>query len=213
MTIDIAQIRRDYSLQSLDIQDVDKNPMFQFTKWLEEAVKSEVPEPTAMHLATVSSEGKPSGRIVLLKGTDNQGFVFFTNYTSQKGNEMQSNDKVALTFFWAELERQVRIEGTVEKVSDNESLSYFQSRPRASQIGALASPQSQKIESRAWLEQKFMALEQELGDKPVPKPEQWGGYRVIPAYFEFWQGRQSRLHDRVIYAKQGENWDIYRIAP
>jgi pyridoxamine 5'-phosphate oxidase len=213
MSTDIAQIRRDYSLQSLDIQDVDKNPLHQFDKWLQEAIKSELPEPTAMHLATVSAEGKPSGRIVLLKGADNQGLVFFTNYTSAKGNDMQSNANVALTFFWAELERQVRIEGVIEKVPENESLTYFQSRPRASQIGALASPQSKKIEDRAWLEQKFATLEKELADKAIPKPEHWGGYRVIPQYFEFWQGRRSRLHDRIVYEKQADDWEIYRIAP
>ncbi|MCU0447876.1 MAG: pyridoxamine 5'-phosphate oxidase [Microscillaceae bacterium] len=213
MKQDIAQIRQDYTRQSLDIQEVSSNPFAQFEKWMEEAINAEVPEPTAMTLATVDSQGVPSARIVLLKGADEQGLVFFTNYASTKGKAMASNSQVCLNFFWAELERQIRIIGKIEKVSEAESQDYFQSRPRASQIGAWVSPQSQVVPNRAWLEQKFIELEQQFANQTIPKPEHWGGYRVIPQYFEFWQGRPSRLHDRIVYEKSDNDWQIQRLAP
>jgi pyridoxamine 5'-phosphate oxidase len=213
MKQDIAQIRQDYTLQSLDIQDVSLNPFSQLEKWLEEAISAEVPEPTAMTLATVDAEGMPSARIVLLKGADNTGLVFFTNYASTKGKAMEVNSQVCLNFFWAELQRQIRILGKIEKISEVESIDYFQSRPRASQVGAWVSPQSQEVPSREWLEQKFGELEQKFAGQKIPKPVHWGGYRVIPHYFEFWQGRPSRLHDRIVYENQNAVWQIKRIAP
>lgn len=211
--MDLAQIRKDYALQNLDIDDVDANPFLQFQKWMDEAIKAAIIEPTAMHLATVSKEGKPSGRIVLLKGTENECFIFFTNYQSQKGQELAENPFVSLTFFWAELERQVRIEGKIEKISEEASNAYFQTRPRASQIGALASPQSEWVADRAFLENRFTALEKEYEGKPIPKPANWGGYSVIPDRFEFWQGRRSRLHDRIQYKLINAEWDVCRLAP
>jgi pyridoxamine 5'-phosphate oxidase len=213
MKQDIAQIRQDYTLQSLDIQDVSPNPFSQLEKWLEEAISAEVPEPTAMTLATVDAEGMPSARIVLLKGADHGGLVFFTNYASTKGKAMEVNSQVCLNFFWAELQRQIRILGKIEKISEAESIDYFQSRPRASQIGAWVSPQSQEVPSREWLEQKFVELEQKFAGQKIPKPEHWGGYRVIPHYFEFWQGRRSRLHDRIVYENLNSTWQLKRIAP
>jgi pyridoxamine 5'-phosphate oxidase len=213
MKQDIAQIRQEYTLQSLDNQDVSPNPFAQLEKWLEEAINAEVPEPTAMTLATVDTEGMPSARIVLLKGADESGLVFFTNYASTKGKAIAAHSQVCLNFFWAELQRQIRVLGKIEKVSEAESIDYFQSRPRASQIGAWVSPQSQAIPSREWLEEKFIELEQKYAGQSIPKPEHWGGYRVIPHYFEFWQGRPSRLHDRIVYEKTADIWQIKRIAP
>jgi pyridoxamine 5'-phosphate oxidase len=166
-----------------------------------------------MNLATVDKNNRPHSRIVLLKEVQNNGFVFFTNYQSNKGKEIFDNKFVALNFFWAELERQVRIEGSVEKIPQFNSMEYFYSRPALSQIGAVASPQSQKIESRLFLEQKFQLLQKEYENKTIIKPFNWGGYKVVPTYFEFWQGRKSRLHDRIVYEKKWQNWEIYRIAP
>ncbi len=210
---EIAQIRKDYSLKTLDEKEVNINPFTQFNIWLEAAVQAQILEPTAMNLATISKDNRPTSRIVLLKEVQTNGFVFFTNYQSKKGNQMFENPYVALNFFWAELERQVRIEGIIEKIPQFNSLEYFVSRPKASQLGAAVSPQSEKVENRAFLEQKFEILQQEYAEKQIPKPTNWGGYKVIPTYFEFWQGRRSRLHDRIVYEKKYDNWNISRIAP
>lgn len=210
---DIAHIRKEYSLQTLDEKEVNANPFVQFNLWLDAAIKAEISEPTAMNLSTINENNRPSSRIVLLKEVQNDGFIFFTNYQSKKGKEMFENPFVALNFFWADLERQIRIEGIVEKIPQFDSLNYFVSRPKASQLGAVASAQSEKVENRAFLEQKFADLEKEYAEKQVLKPTQWGGYKVIPSYFEFWQGRRSRLHDRIVFEKNNNAWEIYRIAP
>jgi len=208
----IADLRNDYALRRLDETDVDADPFKQFHAWLAEAIEAQVPEPTAMTLATVDAPGRPSARIMLLKALDERGFVFYTNFESRKGAELASRPLAALTFFWKELERQVRIEGAVEKVSAAEADEYFASRPLGSRIGAWASTQSATIESRAWLEARVKAAEVQYGDRP-PRPPHWGGYRVIPAWLEFWQGRQSRLHDRIAYAKSDDGWKITRLSP
>lgn len=211
---EIAAIRKDYSLRSLDINDVNPNPILQFQHWLDEAIKSEVHEPTAMNLATVSVEGRPSGRILLLKGVD-RGFVFFTNYNSRKGHDLNQNAAAAMTFFWPELERQVRVEGFMERVSAQESDEYFHSRPRMSRLGAWASSQSQPIEDRSVIEHRISELLAQYGEEePLPRPEGWGGYRLMADRLEFWQGRPSRLHDRIAYTLQpAENWKIERLSP
>jgi pyridoxamine 5'-phosphate oxidase len=209
---DLAQLRNDYSLKTLDEGHVDRDPMKQFGVWMVEAIHAQVPEPTAMTLATADAKGRPSARIVLLKGMDGGGFVFYTNYNSRKGRELAANPQAALTFMWKELERQVRIEGRVEKVTEDESRAYYATRPLGSRIGAWASPQSETIENRAWLEQRWEALSKEYGETPQLPPH-WGGYRVIPDYLEFWQGRRSRLHDRIVYARAGSGWKLSRLAP
>jgi pyridoxamine 5'-phosphate oxidase len=210
--MDIAAIRKEYTLETLDIGSVRSDAIEQFNAWFAEALNAQMLEPTAMHLATVSAEGKPSGRIVLLKGVDT-GFLFFTNYESRKGKELAQNQSACLTFFWAELERQVRIEGTIEKVSAAISDNYFQSRPQGSQIGAIASPQSQVIAERTVLEEKISALTEQYKDTLIPRPSHWGGYRLLPEVIEFWQGRQSRLHDRIRYSRHNNSWKIERLAP
>lgn len=211
----IANLREDYSKKSLDISDVSKNPFHQFGVWFHEAMDSKVPEPNAMTLSTVSKDGKPSARVVLLKGFDERGLTFYTNYNSRKGQEMAENPNVSLVFLWLELQRQVRIEGVVEKLSHEESTAYFQSRPKGSQIGAHASPQSDVITTRAILENKVKALEKQYKDaEALPCPEHWGGYLVKPTAIEFWQGRSSRLHDRIFYTKTANgDWKIERLAP
>ena len=209
---DLAQLRSDYSLKTLDESHVDRDPMKQFGVWMVEAIHAQVPEPTAMTLATADAKGRPSARIVLLKGMDGGGFVFYTNYKSRKGRELAANPQAALTFMWKELERQVRIEGKVEKVTAEESRAYYATRPLGSRIGAWASPQSEPIENRAWLEERWAALSKEYGDNPALPPH-WGGYRVVPDYLEFWQGRLSRLHDRIVYARAGDGWKLSRLAP
>ncbi|MBU0695711.1 MAG: pyridoxamine 5'-phosphate oxidase, partial [Bacteroidetes bacterium] len=182
--------------------------------WFTEALNAEVLEPNAMTLATANTNGIPSARIVLLKEFTNEGFVFYTNYNSQKGKEIESNPYAALIFFWADLERQIRIEGVVEKVSEEESNQYFNSRPKGSQLGALTSPQSETINSREFLEKKLADLEKQYEDKEVIKPEHWGGYRVIPNRIEFWQGQSNRLHDRIVYIQgKDKNWKFERLAP
>ena len=208
----LAELRSEYAKETLEEKDVDRDPMRQFRAWMDEAIAAKLPEPTAMTLATVSERGRPSGRIVLLKGADEGGFVFFTNYNSRKGRELAANPVAALTFLWKELERQVRIEGTVEKVSPAESSAYYDTRPLGSRIGAWASPQSDAIASRAWLEERWNELAQRYGESPE-RPPHWGGYRVIPDYLEFWQGRASRLHDRIAYTRAGNAWKIARLAP
>jgi pyridoxamine 5'-phosphate oxidase len=208
----LADLRKDYALKTLEEKDAAPDPMQFFGLWMVEAIHAQVPEPTAMHLSTVDSKGRPSGRIVLLKGVDKRGFVFFTNYQSRKGRELAANPAAALTFLWKELERQVRIEGTVEKVSSEESQSYFATRPLGSRIGAWASPQSEVIENRAWLEKRWEELTAQYGEEP-PLPPHWGGYRVLPEYLEFWQGRRSRLHDRIAYSREGAAWKARRLAP
>jgi len=209
----IADIRTEYKLESLDIEDVKRNPMEQFHTWFNEALKAEVIEPNAMFLATVSASGQPTGRIVLLKGIEEGGFVFYTNYNSRKGGEIAHNELVSLTFFWANLERQVRIEGKALKVSEETSTNYFLSRPRDSQIGAWASPQSQPVANKEALNELFEKYKTEFSEKPLVKPSHWGGYVVIPHYLEFWQGRPSRMHDRICYTLEGSDWLIQRIAP
>jgi pyridoxamine 5'-phosphate oxidase len=210
----IADIRKDYKLRSLLEKDVEANAIRQFDKWWQEAIHSEIDEVNAMTLATASADGIPAARIVLLKGYDERGFVFFTNYESFKGLQMAENPRACLVFFWKELERQVRITGLVEKVSAEESDIYFNSRPEGSRIGAWASPQSQVIESREWLEEREKAVSKDFTGKPLKRPDHWGGYRVKPINIEFWQGRPSRLHDRLLYTLQEENnWAIERLAP
>jgi pyridoxamine 5'-phosphate oxidase len=210
----IADIRKDYQLQSLSEKDVMGNPIDQFEKWWNEAIKSNLDEVNAMTLATSSADGTPAARTVLLKGYDHKGFIFFTNYESYKGKQLQENPKATLVFFWKELQRQVIISGTVEKVSAEESDEYFNSRPRGSRIGAWTSPQSSIIENREWLEAREMQMEKKFEGHEITRPPHWGGFRVMPVSIEFWQGRSSRLHDRIQYLIDGANfWMIRRLAP
>jgi pyridoxamine 5'-phosphate oxidase len=208
----LADLRKEYALKTLDEADVDRDPLKQFGVWMVEAIHAQIPEPTAMTLATADAAAHPSARVVLLKGLDPRGFVFFTNYESRKGLELAANPFAALTFFWKELERQVRIEGTVEKVSAAESSAYYVTRPLGSRVGAWASPQSRVIDNRAWLEKRWTELGAQPGENPE-RPPHWGGYRVIPGYLEFWQGRMSRLHDRIAFSRVGDAWKIARLAP
>ncbi|AYV57623.1 pyridoxamine 5'-phosphate oxidase [Leptospira kmetyi] len=214
MNSKIADIRTSYTLSSLDIEDTGNDPIVFFQKWFQEAVLSEVFEVNAMTLATATKDGIPDARTVLLKGITNDSFLFYTNYESRKGKELEENPKACLVFFWSELERQIRIEGNVTKVSKEESEEYFHSRPRESQIGAVASPQSQKIPDRKFLEERFAKLSKEFEGKEVELPNHWGGYAVQPIRIEFWQGRSSRLHDRIVFEKKsGSSWDKFRVAP
>ncbi|MCB0588317.1 MAG: pyridoxamine 5'-phosphate oxidase [Phaeodactylibacter sp.] len=215
MLEDIENLRKDYRAHTLDESDIRKDPFLQFNAWFGEALASQVPEPNAMILATSTPDGMPSARTVLLKGVDEQGFVFYTNYHSRKGENLARNPRAALVFLWHELQRQVRIEGRVEKVSREESEAYFQSRPKGSQIGAWASPQSQVISGREELEQQAAALEKEYAEaEHLPLPPDWGGFRVRPGLMEFWQGRTNRLHDRIQYTLQEDKrWKIERLAP
>jgi pyridoxamine 5'-phosphate oxidase len=211
---DLTSLRRDYSMSSLDTSDVNKNPIIQFNKWFSEAINAAVMEPNAMTLATVNEQGRPTSRVVLLKGVEQDQFVFYTNYQSRKGKELDHHAFCSLNFFWPELERQVRIEGTASRVSEEKSTQYFQSRPRGSQIGAWASPQSTPIASRALLEERVQRLEEKFkGQEMLPKPHQWGGYAITPFMIEFWQGRPSRLHDRILYTLVDGTWQIHRLAP
>ncbi|MCB0551926.1 MAG: pyridoxamine 5'-phosphate oxidase [Phaeodactylibacter sp.] len=215
MALDIENLRKEYTAHTLELADVRPEPINQFGIWFEEAMNAQLPEPNAMTLATADALGRPSARIVLLKGFDKDGFVFYTNYQSRKGRNLAEQPWAALVFFWQELQRQVRIEGRVERVSPEESTAYFQSRPKGSQAGAWASPQSQPIESRRQLDERMAELEKQYADaEHFPRPLHWGGFRLSPALVEFWQGRPSRLHDRIQYSLLGNNsWKIERLAP
>ncbi len=210
----IADIRKEYKLETLDESDVQADAIKQFHKWWNEALMSEIEEVNAMTLATATSAGKPRARVVLLKGYDESGFVFFTNYQSNKGRELEENPVASLVFFWKELERQVIIEGTVEKATAGESDLYFHSRPVESRIGAWASPQSKVIASRHVIEENLSELQKSFAGKEIDRPPHWGGYIVQPTIIEFWQGRPGRLHDRIQYTKQQDgSWKIERLAP
>jgi pyridoxamine 5'-phosphate oxidase len=210
---DIANLRREWSSRKLDESNVNSNPVGQFSEWMQEAIEVELLDPNAMTLATADKNGIPSARIVLLKSIDEKGLVFFTNYESKKGKDLSENPKVSAVFFWRELERQVRVAGSVEKISKKESEEYFKSRPYESQIGAWASNQSSEVKSRKLLENKFTELREKYPENKVPLPDFWGGFRIIPDYFEFWQGRPNRLHDRIAYLKEKNKWRIARLAP
>ena len=214
MNTNIADIRRDYSHKTLSEKDADPNAIKQFEKWWKEAVDSKIDEVNAMTLATASLDALPSARIVLLKGFDEKGFVFFTNYESYKAQQLAENPKACLVFFWKELQRQVRITGLIQKISAKQSDEYFKSRPESSRIGALASPQSRVIESRQWLDEKFNELVNKMEGTEISRPPYWGGYIVKPVVIEFWQGIPSRLHDRIQYTlEESGGWKIERLAP
>jgi pyridoxamine 5'-phosphate oxidase len=209
----LAQMRKDYGQASLSEHDVLDDPIAQFQRWFDEALKAEVNEPNAMSVATVGADGRPSSRIVLVKQYDARGFTWYTNYDSQKGRQLCDNPHAALLFFWSELERQVRIEGRVEKTAEEESERYFHSRPLKSRLAAIASAQSRPIGSRADMEQQYAQVEAELGDNP-PRPAHWGGYRLVPERIEFWQGRRSRFHDRIVYVRAADgSWARERLQP
>jgi pyridoxamine 5'-phosphate oxidase len=208
----IADIRKDYRLAELDEQTAGDDPLAFFGKWFAEAETAKVNEVNAMTLATVDAEGKPHARIVLLKGLDAKGFVFFTNYNSAKGHDLDVNSFASTVFFWPELERQVRIEGIAEKVEGTESDTYFASRPAGSRLGAWASPQSRIISSREVLDENYKMYEDKFKES-IPRPQHWGGYRIIPHRIEFWQGRSSRMHDRILFVYEGEQWRKFRLAP
>lgn len=210
---DIANIRKDYQQQSLSEEDVEPNPIRQFTNWWTAALQSNIEEPNAMTLATCNKDGQPSARIVLLKTFTEDGFVFFTNYESRKAVDLHENPKAALIFFWKELERQVRIEGDVSKIDHKDSDSYFASRPYGSKIGAWSSPQSKVIPGRKMLEEKLKLFEEKFGDGSIERPPYWGGYIVAPKMMEFWQGQPNRLHDRIRYSQHNSQWKIERLAP
>lgn len=214
MDTSVADLRKEYTFQGLKETDAYPNPFDQFKAWFDQALAADLPEPNAMTIATATSDGKPSARMVLLKDYDERGFVFFTNYESHKGQQLEENPWGALVFWWAELERQVRIEGLVEKTSPPESDIYFHSRPENSQLGAWVSNQSQVIDSREVLEQRLQQLKEEYENKQIPRPQHWGGFRVIPTEIEFWQGRPSRLHDRLLYRRSEEgSWVMQRLSP
>jgi pyridoxamine 5'-phosphate oxidase len=210
----IADLRKEYSSKNLLETDIEKHPIDQFDKWWHEAINSQIDEVNAMTLATASGDGMPSARIMLLKGFDKNGFVFFTNYKSYKSMHLEENPKACLVFFWKELERQVRITGLVKRVPEKESDEYFLSRPVGSQVGAWTSNQSQVIENREWLEDRYVKLTEEFKNKELKRPAHWGGYIVTPVIIEFWQGRPSRLHDRIQYTLENDGtWTIERLSP
>ena len=210
----VADLRKDYRLKTLEIEDLSPDPIEQFDRWWQEVLAAEIPEPNGMTLATATPQGKPSARIVLLKGFDERGFVFYSNSLSRKGQEIEANPQAALVFWWEPLERQVRIEGVIEPIVPAESDAYFQSRPKSSRLGAWASEQSQVIKGRTELESRLRQLEEQYADTEiVPRPPHWGGLRLVPDRIEFWQGRPSRLHDRLCYLKQSREWSIVRLSP
>ncbi len=210
---DIATLRKEYSKASLDATTLSNDPIHQFDIWFNEAITAKVLEPNAMNLATVNGS-RPASRIVLLKGVENGMFVFYTNYQSRKGKELEQNPACSLTFFWPELERQIRIEGVASRIDAKRSDEYFQSRPRGSQVGAWASPQSSVINERSLLEERAKQIEEKFkGQEKLPRPHQWGGYEIDPLLIEFWQGRANRLHDRILFSKVDEGWVINRLAP
>jgi len=209
----LSDLRKDYACGSLDETSVDADPIRQFETWFKQALDARLPEPNTMTLATVDARGYPSARILLIKGVDERGFVFYTNYESRKGADLAVNPHASLLFYWIELERQVRVEGTVVKTGADESDAYFHSRPLGSRIGAWASEQSRPIESRALLETREKSFAERFGENP-PRPPHWGGYRLVPETIEFWQGRPSRLHDRILYTRQSTGaWRISRLSP
>lgn len=210
----IVALRKEYSSAFLTEEDINHNPFLQFEIWMHQAVEAELPEPHAMNICTVSANGKPSSRIVLLRGFSEKGFVFYTNYNSHKGNDLQQNNQACINFFWPELERQIRIEGNIEKVDEPTSVAYFNSRPRESRIGAWASEQSQVIANRKIVEDAFTYFSEKFKDSEyIPKPPHWGGYTLNPSCIEFWQGRPSRLHDRLRYTRSAKHWKIERLSP
>jgi len=210
----VADLRKDYKLQSLSEKDVKDHPITQFSTWWQEALNAGIDEINAMTLATASPDGVPSARIVLLKGFDENGFVFFTNYNSYKSKDLRENPRACLVFFWKELERQVRVTGLAQKTSVGESDEYFNSRPEGSRVGAWASPQSEVINSRQWLEENEKKISETFKNKPLSRPAHWGGFRVQPVTIEFWQGRSNRLHDRILYTlEENGSWKIERLAP
>ena len=209
----MADLREEYTRAGLLEPDADPYPIEQFHRWFEEALAANLHEPNAMTLATATSDGRPSARVVLLKGFDERGFVFYTNYEGRKGRELEENPRCALVFYWGELERQVRIEGMVSRVSEEESDAYYRSRPLGSRLGAWASEQSRPVGVRATLEERLRKLEDEYRGREVPRPPFWGGYRVEPEAVEFWQGRENRLHDRLLYRQSDEGWSMERLQP
>lgn len=209
----LFDFRNNYTQGGLSLDQVLPSPLSQFNLWFDQAVLAELPEPNAMTLATANSNGNVSARVVLLKEVDEKGFVFYTNYLSRKASDINENPNAALVFLWLGLERQVRVEGVLEKISEAESDAYFSNRPRESQLGAWSSEQSKEIESRDLLHQIFVQTEKQYEGKPIPRPSFWGGYRLIPHRIEFWQGRPGRLHDRILYRLQGDNWSKARLSP
>lgn len=213
MIIKFENIRKEYAMKTLDEHSVDLNPFIQFSLWFEDVIQAGVEEPTAMFLATVGTDGKPSGRIVLLKGFNEKGFIFYSNYNSRKGREIHENPYVALTFHWKELERQVRIIGQASKVTRKESDTYFKNRPFVSRVSAIISAQSSVITGREFLEIQRESFLTSIEDKKIKRPLNWGGFIIKPSQFEFWQGRESRLHDRIQFRLEKKNWIIERLAP
>ena len=211
--MDAASLRKEYTRAGLDRADVHSDPVVQFDAWFEETLAAGLHEPNAMIVATATADGRPSARTVLLKGYDERGFVFYTNYEGRKARELEANPACALLFYWGELERQVRIEGRAGRISSEESDAYFAGRPRGSRLGAWASQQSQPVEDRSILQERVRMLETEYESREIPRPPFWGGYRVEPEVVEFWQGRENRLHDRLVYRRDGDGWRVERLQP